>query len=293
MPAYRFCRPDDIPLLVEALNALYVPQVKGALPETLTTFKRDIRELDLWASSCMLVFEGTRPVGVMIGAKRAQATLIQKIAVAPEYHRKGHARHLLTSLSQKLAILGPKRIVAEIPTDLQSTLALFKRVGFSESYGYTDFVLNDEPQPSSANDQLVFSITLPELERQQLVPAAESSAWCRSIETISQLSANPNSLLQGRAIASVDRIEAYVLYCVDDATSGNVRILRLWCSNTSSSPALHFLVPLIRHLALRESRRLLIPCLSDEELAHQAAISLGFRPIREYRRVTLQAGTEP
>ncbi len=74
---------------------------------TPAAFKRSIRDLQVWCSSCMVAFSGSDPIGVLIGAKRPSGTLIHKIAVHPEHRRQGHARHLLASLSSKLAILGP------------------------------------------------------------------------------------------------------------------------------------------------------------------------------------------
>ena len=85
---------------------------------TPAAFKRSIRDLHVWCSSCMVAFAGSDPIGVLIGAKRPSATLIYRIAVHPDHQRQGHGRHLLTSLSSKLAILGPPRLVAEVPETL-------------------------------------------------------------------------------------------------------------------------------------------------------------------------------
>ena len=82
---------------------------------TPAAFKRSIRDLQVWCSSCMVAFSGSDPIGVLIGAKRPSGTLIHKIAVHPDHRRQGHGRHLLTSLGSKLAILGPPRIIAEVP----------------------------------------------------------------------------------------------------------------------------------------------------------------------------------
>ena len=66
----------------------------------------------------MVAFSGSDPIGVLIGAKRPSGTLVHKIAVHPDHRRQGHGRHLLTSLGSKLAILGPPRMVAEVPETL-------------------------------------------------------------------------------------------------------------------------------------------------------------------------------
>ena len=55
MSAYRFCRTDDIGLLVDALNRCRAPYVPGEPPMTAAAFKRSIRDLQVWCSSCMNV----------------------------------------------------------------------------------------------------------------------------------------------------------------------------------------------------------------------------------------------
>jgi len=109
MSSYRFCRTDDIGLLVDALNRCRAPHFPGEPPMTPAAFKRSIRDLQVWCSSCMIAFAGADPIGVLIGAKRPTATLVHTIAVHPDHLRQGHGRHLLTSLGSKLAILGPPR----------------------------------------------------------------------------------------------------------------------------------------------------------------------------------------
>ena len=115
MAAYRFCRTDDIALLVDALNRCWAPYCPGEPPMTPVAFKRAIRDWQVWCSSCMVAFSGPAPVGVLIGAKRPSGTLVRQIAVHPDHRRHGHGRHLLASLGSKLSILGPPRLVAEIP----------------------------------------------------------------------------------------------------------------------------------------------------------------------------------
>src|SRR6476619_235177 len=130
MSAYRFCRSDDIALLVDALNRCWAPYFPDEPPMTPARFKRSIKDLQVWCSSCMVAFSGPDPIGVLIGAKRPAGTLVQKIAVHPDHLRQGHASHLLESLGSKLAILGPRRMVAEIPETLAAACGLFAASGY-------------------------------------------------------------------------------------------------------------------------------------------------------------------
>src|ERR671925_181792 len=141
MSAYRFCRTDDIELLVAALNRCWSPPFSDDPPVTPAAFKRSIRDLQVWCSSCMVAFSGPDPIGVLIGAKRPSATLVHKIAIHPDHRRQGHGRHLLTSLSSKLAILGPPRIVAEVPETLDAARGLFTASGYVQEALLTDYVL--------------------------------------------------------------------------------------------------------------------------------------------------------
>ena len=142
MSAYRFCRTDDIGLLVDALNRCWSPYFPESRPMTPAAFKQSIRRLQVWCSSCMVAFAGSDPIGVRIGAKRPSGTLVHKIAVHPDHRRQGHGRHLLTSLSSKLAILGPPRMVSEVPETLTSACELFSAAGYVEEALLTDYVMD-------------------------------------------------------------------------------------------------------------------------------------------------------
>ena len=109
---------------------------------TPAAFKRSIRDLQVWCSSCMVAFSGADPIGVLIGAKRPSGTLIHKIAVHPDHRRQGHGRHLLTSLSSKLAILGPPRMIAEVPETFTPACELFSACGYVQEALLTDYVLS-------------------------------------------------------------------------------------------------------------------------------------------------------
>src|SRR4029450_3747200 len=157
MSAYRFCRTDDIALLTEALNRCWIPYFPDEPPMTPAVFKRSIRDLQVWCSSCMVAFPGPDPIGVLIGAKRQSGTLVHKIAVHPDHRRQGHGRHLLASLGSKLAILGPPRITSEVPDSFGAACALFSASGFVEEELLTDYVLDrqgdDQRRPGGRGER--------------------------------------------------------------------------------------------------------------------------------------------
>lgn len=208
MSSYRFCRTDDVSLLVDALNRCWSPYFPGEPAMTPETFKRSIRDLQVWCSSCMVAFAGPDPIAVLIGAKRPSGTLIHKIAVHPDHCRQGHGRHLLTSLSSKLAILGPPKMVAEVPETLVATCELFIASGYVEEAVLTDYVL-EGPVPGDRVESFLIPITVDDLVANGLLGENDPHlCWVRSIET---LHARKDEIT-GLAVASDERIEAHLLY---------------------------------------------------------------------------------
>jgi GNAT superfamily N-acetyltransferase len=212
MSAYRFCRTDDIGLLVEALNRCWSPHFPAEPPMTAAAFKRSIRDLQVWCSSCMVAFAGADPIGVLIGAKRLSATLVYKIAVHPDHLRQGHGHHLLTSLSSKLAILGPPRIIGEIPDSLVAACALFGACGYVEEARLIDYMYEGRSAwssgPAAVPGRLVIPVTVDDLEANGLLADLPETCWERSIQTLT----GRKDEIDGIAVASDERIEAYLLY---------------------------------------------------------------------------------
>lgn len=234
MTAYRFCRTDDIALLVDALNRCWVPYVPDEPPVTPVTFKRAIRDLQVWCSSCMVAFSSADPIGVLIGAKRPSGTLVHTIAVHPEHRRQGHAHHLLASLGSKLAILGPPRIMAEVPETLAPACGLFRASGYLQEALLTDYVWQrgerddrhgrsdrgareDRGDREDRDSRFVIPVTVDDLAANGLLGDAEPqmpsqpqspACWARSGETLAARKGD----IAGLAVASAERIEAYLLY---------------------------------------------------------------------------------
>ena len=238
---------------------------------TPALFKRSIRDLQVWCSSCMVAFQGTDPIGVLIGAKRPSGTLIHKIAVHPNHQRQGHGRHLLDSLGSKLAILGPPRIVAEIPEALSAARALFAACGYVEEAELTDYVWQGEradsrtvaPMPN--NGRFVIPVTVDDLAANGLLTEADLRVcWERSVES---LTARKNEIA-GFAVASDDRIGAYLLY----SESGEILALRSFEGNA-------LLEQLVARLGPGTFR---FPKVHPSEIAREFLERHGFRPADQH-----------
>ena len=227
MSAYRFCRTDDIGLLVDALNRCWAPYYPDEPPVTPAAFKRSIRDLQVWCSSCMVAFSGSDPIGVLIGAKRPSGTLVHKIAVHPDHRRQGHGRHLLTSLGSKLAILGPPRIVAEVPETLVPARELFAASGYVEEARPDRLCawMREANDVGEAAGMFVIPVTIDDLAANGLLGEDHLQVcWERSVET---LTARKDDIA-GLAVASDERIEAYVLYVTRGMEETEIRLAPLF-----------------------------------------------------------------
>jgi hypothetical protein len=276
--SYRFCRTDDVSLLVDALNRCWSPYFPDEPAMTPATFKRSIRDLQVWCSSCMVAFSASDPIAVLIGAKRPSGTLIQKIAVHPDHCRQGHGRHLLTSLSSKLAILGPPGMVAEVPDTLAAACGLFSASGYVEAACLTDYVLQrDEEDSDPGGSGFVIPVTVDDLAANGLLPEADPEVcWERSVET---LTARKDDIT-GLAVASDERIEAYVLY-VKGAEGTEILSLRSFIEDGGAR--------LRQLLARLEVGILRFPKVHPAEIPQELLERLGFSPAGGHLQYTAKA----
>jgi GNAT superfamily N-acetyltransferase len=283
LSSYRFCRTDDVSLLVDALNRCWSPYFPDEPPMTPAAFKRSIRDLQVWCSSCMVAFSGPDPIGVLIGAKRPSGTLIHKIAVHPDHRRQGHGRHLLTSLSSKLAILGPPRMVAEVPETLAPACALFSACGYVQETLLTDYIWQvGEDDVPGGESHFVIPVTVDDLAANGLLgeapppPSPSASArqvhqvcWERSVET---LTARKDDIT-GLAVASDEQIEVYLLYVDRGLEETEILSLRSFVEDGGAR-----LTQLLSQLRARGMMTFRLPKVHPAEISKEFLETLGFRP---------------
>jgi hypothetical protein len=251
---------------------------------TPAAFKRSIRDLQVWCSSCMVAFAGADPIGVLIGAKRLSGTLIHKIAVHPDHRRQGHGRHLLASLGSKLAILGPPRIVAEVPERLAPARGLFGASGYLEEAVLTDYLWEGEEKSGDRAGHLVIPVTVDDLAANGLLGEDRPpTCWERSIET---LRARKDDI-EGLAVASDERIEAYLLY-MRRAGGPEAEIVSLRPLDAGEDRLEHLLFR-IRASGVRTFR---FPKVHSAELAPKLLETLGFRSTGGHRLYAARARSD-
>jgi GNAT superfamily N-acetyltransferase len=269
MPGYRFCRSDDIPLLVAAHNACWVPHFGPAQAITVDDFKRGVREIGLWSSSCMVGFEGDEPIGVLIAAKRdGEANYVWRLAVKPGWERRGHGRHLLTSLIDKAAILKPDRVVTEVPAEWAGARRFLERSGFVLETTYVRFVRDagGAPPADDARRALVVPVDLDAVVESGLLAARDRRPWALSSASLRARAAR----LRGLAVAT-DRIEAFVLFEPADG-GGDRTVVACGAFDPASRPRL---LGLLLACAQPASGSLGVAAVEERDAASLEA--LGFR----------------
>ena len=258
---------------------------------TAAAFKRSIRDLQVWCSSCMVAFSGSDPIGVLIGAKRPSGTLVHKIAVHPDHLRQGHGRHLLTSLGSKLAILGPPRIIAEVPETLGPACELFSACGHVQEALLTDYVLHPtahtthrggpgQPAEEDSERGFVIPVTIDDLAANGLLGEAHSQAWERSAET---LTARKDDIA-GLAVASDERIEAYLLYVTGGMEEAEIVALRTFVEDGGARMS-----QLLSRLRAQGMGTFRLPKVHSSELSKEFLEALGFRAAGRHRLYAAKA----
>jgi ribosomal protein S18 acetylase RimI-like enzyme len=283
MVAFRFCRPDDIPLICQAANECFrvhfpgMPEMKGE------SLKEEIRELDVWISNAMVARQGEEPVGILMGTKRPDEVLIHRIGVRPGYQRQGIGLHLLTSLSQKLAVLGPPRLVAEVPEETSGLLEFFGAAGYEPEGRLVDQVRPFRP-PKPLPEELIVPVTGEELEVAGLVKADPGASWRRDARSLH----SQKEGLRGFGVASMEGYGAFVLArpCRD---GGPYLDLYAWGAPDEGNGEL-FLSFLLDTLQQHHPDRALRVPREPENSAHGRSLEgLGFQRGTSYRRMSATA----
>ena len=284
MTAYRFCRTDDMGRLVEAHNHCWLPDHPADPPLTLAEFKGLVRERQLWCSSCLIAYEGQEPVGFVFGCKREKETLLHRFAVHPSHRRRGHGRHLLTSINSKAAILGPPRLVVEVPEGEDAALGILRSCGYAQESILTDW---RRAWPDGVLDErgegLIIPVTAAELQANGLLSdLSPSPAWERAAPSLLAL----GERLSGTALVVEERLAASILYMRPGA-GGEGRILLLAAADPASGGAQ--LELLLRGLLRQHPETWVFPRALPSEPAVEALRRVGFAPGARFQRMAAVA----
>ena len=285
MPSFRFCRPDDIPELVDAVNRTYLVHFPHRSPMTEAAFKREVKKVDLWTSSCMLATEDGAPIGVLIAAKRPRASVILRLGIHPKFQGLGYGSHLLDSLKNKMRVLGPSLLTVELEETNLLMRSFFERRGYGVMGRFVDFESREvfvEVGPT----ELIQEIDIRDIgDRHLRMPTGSTEgeedplAWIRQTETLR----NGREQLMGYGIPDLDEIVAYLF--VREAgvrTERVVELVALGCREDADASLLFRI--LLGNLSRTHREKIRIPRLSERELPYQTVEDLGFEEVRGYVR---------
>jgi hypothetical protein len=175
---------------------------------------------------------------------------------------------LLESLGSKLAILGPPRIVTEVPETLEPACELFKACGYVTEAVLTDYVwTSGSNEVQKVSNWLVIPVTIDDLAANGLLENPHPQVcWQRSVET---LTARKDEI-EGLAVASDERIEAYLLY----SKEREIVALRPLVEDGEAR-----LRQLLGRLRARGGGAFRFPRVHPEELSEECLETLGFCPV--------------
>jgi len=245
-----------------------------------------MKELDVWPSSSMVALggpAGDEPVAVLVGTKREREVLVRRVGVRPGHARQGHGSHLVTSLSQKLAVLGPERLVTEVPEALPAARALLESLGWAAEDELVDWHRpapppDEEPVPA----ELTIPVSVADLEADTALSVHPRAPWSRVRQTLLQGA----DRLRGAAVATPERIEAWVLWWAE-GSARPLEIAGAGCREPARAGLL--LGALFRSVGQAAGRPLLLPRVAPGELDEEALRAAGFAPAARHRRYAATA----
>lgn len=266
MVAYRFCRPDDSPYIVQAVNECVQVHFPDRPPLTLEDFQAAVRELDVWPSNCMVASEASRPIAVCIATKRPDEVLIYRVGARPGFERRGHGVHMLTSLSQKLAVLGPSRLVAELPGDRPDLQAFFEAAGYRREAEFVDYVVAGPPAPPEDWSALT-PVTVSDVAGLGLLGEGSEPCWERQLPTLRARA----DAVSGWGLVAGDSLAGFVL-CRD---VGSERQVLAWGAESGAAgPVLELLLA----RAAADGRPLRLLKTTSGEIDERLRERLGLQP---------------
>jgi len=269
MASYRFCRSDDVPLLVQAYNECFRPP-DGACEIDRDRFKYWVRVQELWTSSCMVATEGSQLIGVVLAAKRETDNCVLAVGVHPDFRHLDHGRHMVTSLSQKLAILGPPRIFSEVPAANERFCTFLEHCDYRPVHTLADHVMEPPFAESTVPAELVAEIGLDELSGAGFPDDPSPRPWGRIPRSIERRQEYFKSV-RVFALAGMERFEAALVVEEDEVAR---RILAIRHGEDERSVALAG--TLLRHYAAQTSSPVVWERVHEQECPADRAVLWGF-----------------
>ena len=268
MPSYRFCRPDDLALIVRAINQCCRIHETGAPEMTEERLKAHMTLFAVRPGNCMVALERQQPVAAIISTRREAGAWIQTLGCQPAFQRRGIASQLVEALVRKIAIQRTEDITVDVPEDNDAALNFFQAAGFEERGGLV--TLAGEPEGASDPSGEVVEAPAPELLDAYQAFHAVPACWERSADSL----AGYGELIQGYAYRENGAMQGYLLR--QDAT-----ILDLACA--PDTDAAHVCAVLLGRLHTAGVSRATFPKLNAADPLLDILQRQNLKPVRRYR----------
>ncbi len=209
MPSYRFCRPDDLTLIVTAINQCYRIHYPHEPEMTIDRFKQLITLYDIRPGNCMVAQENRKPVGVVISTKRDYGSWIQAIGCKPGFQRRGIARQLVEALLRKIYIQGVPLVTVDVPEENIPAQQFFEAMNFTIRGRYISYRGDLSPCLEETGEIEVVSSS--ELLTYHATFHSCTQCWERNAESL----AGYGNLPHGYAYREQGALRGYLLYWHD------------------------------------------------------------------------------
>lgn len=268
MPSYRFCRPDDLELIVRAINQCCRIHETDAPEMTEERLKAHMTLFAVRPGNCMVALERQQPVAAIISTRRGADAWIQTLGCQPAFQRRGIASQLVEALVRKIAIQRTEDITVDVPDDNGVALDFFQSVGFEERGRLVTMQgeLEMASDPSGEVVQTPASALLDSYEAFHAVPAC----WERSAASL----AGYGELIQGCAHRENGATQGYLLY-------QGTTILDLACA--PDADVVRVSAALLGRLQATGAAPLTLPKVNVTDPLFDILQQQGLQPARGYR----------
>jgi len=267
MPSYRFCRPDDLTLIVRAINECYRMHYPDEPAMTAERFKAQMTLFDVRPGNCMVALERQQPVGVVVSTKRDYGAWIQAVGCQPTFQRRGIATQLVEALLRKIAIQRAPVVTVDVPLDNAPAVQFFAALDFTVRGRYVSYQglvpeatrITGRIEPVPAPDLLGYYAQF------HTVPAC----WERHATSL----AGYGTLPQGYACYTQDTVQGYLIYWHNT-------ILDLAIAPQADPEQVS--AALLGQLRTAGMAHTTLAKVPEGEIIGPALVRLGFTPVRDY-----------
>ena len=267
MPSYRFCRPDDLTLLVRAINDCYQTHYPDEPVMTTERLKDHMTVFAVRPGNCMVALERQLPVGVVVSTRRDTGVWIQAIGCQVPFQRQGLAAQLLEALVRKVAIQRAPQVTVDVPTTNTPALRLFESVAFTVRGRSISYRGHLAASPGVSGQ--VSTVSPPDLLTDYTPWHPIPACWERDAASL----AGYGTLPQGYAYTAQGTVQGYLIHW-------GTTILDL--ALAPQAEASHVLAALLGRMQAAGCTRATLAKVPEEDPIGSALTRLGFTPTAEY-----------